>query len=72
MTKLLEQAMAKVAALPAETQEKIGEELLAHLDKVKRLRGALEKGISSLDRNEGKELNMSDVIGRARREYGSR
>jgi hypothetical protein len=72
MTKLLEEAMAKVADLPAETQEKIGEELLAHVDKVKRLRGALEQGIGSLDNDEGKELNMSDVIGRARRQYGSR
>ena len=64
--------MAKVATLPMETQEKIGEELIAHVEKVKRLRGELEKGITSLDRGEGKELDMNDVIGRARREYGSR
>jgi len=47
MTKLLEQAMAKVATLPAKTQEKIGEELLAHVEKVHALRGALEMGISA-------------------------
>ena len=72
MTKLLEEAMAKVSTLPAETQEKIGEELIAHVEKVKHLRGALQKGLNSLDRNEGKEVNMSKVVGRARRQYGSR
>ena len=64
--------MAKVATLPAETQEKIGEELIAHVEKVKHLRGELQKGIRSLDRGEGKELDMSEVVGRARRQYGSR
>jgi hypothetical protein len=67
MTKLLEQAMAKVATLPAKTQEKIGAELLAHVDKVSALRDALERGVTSLDRGKGKELDIAKVIGRALR-----
>ena len=72
MTKTLEKAMAKIATLPAEAQEQIGAELIAHVDKVARLRRALQEGLRSLDRNEGKQLDVSDVIGRARRQHGSR
>jgi len=71
MTKLLEEAMARVATLPEEAQEKIGEELIAHVEKVKRLRSELQKGVSSLDLGEGKELDIHEVIVRARRQYGS-
>jgi hypothetical protein len=72
MTKMLEKAIAKVATLSADEQEKIGEELLAHVEKVEQLRSVLERGLSSLDRGEGKELDMNDVVGRARLEHGSR
>jgi hypothetical protein len=72
MSKLLEQAMAKVAALPAETQERIGWELLAHVEKVNALRGVLQKGINSLDQGKGRELDLAEVIGRCRRGYGGR
>ena len=66
MTKLLEEAMAKVATLPPAAQEKIGEELLLHVETVDRLRAKLDKGIRSLDRGEGRELNIQNVIKRAR------
>lgn len=72
MTKMLEKAMAKVAALPAEAQEKIGAELLAHVEKVERLRGSLQSGLASLDRNEGTAIDMREAVERARREHGSR
>lgn len=45
MTKLLEEALAKVATLPPAAQEKIGEELLLHVETVDRLRGELDKGL---------------------------
>jgi hypothetical protein len=70
MTKLMEEAMAKVATLPEESQRKIGEELLAHVKRVQHLRGELQKGIDSLERGEGRELNIEDVIKRARAEHG--
>ncbi|MEY9142125.1 hypothetical protein ABIF00_000109, partial [Bradyrhizobium elkanii] len=50
MKSLLKEAMAEVARLPEATQDKIGEELLLHVDKVRQLRAKLEKGIASLER----------------------
>jgi hypothetical protein len=70
MTKILENAIARVATLPPAAQEKIGEELLLHVEKVERLRAALDKGIQSLDRGEGREVNIQKVIKRARALYG--
>jgi hypothetical protein len=69
MTKLLEEALAKVAMLPLAAQEKIGEELLLHVESVDHLRAEVTKGIQSLDRGEGLELDVPDIIKRARREY---
>jgi len=62
--------MARVAALPPAAQEKIGEELLSHVKKMEHLRAKLDKGIQSLDRGEGKSLDIEDVIRRARAQYG--
>jgi hypothetical protein len=70
MTRMLEEAMSRVATLPAAAQEKIGEELLLHVEKVERLRAELEKGVQSLDRGEGRELDIEDAIKRARAQYG--
>jgi hypothetical protein len=69
MSKLLERAIEKAAMLPDAAQEKIGEELLLHVDKVNRLRAALEKGVRSLDHGDGRELDIDDVIKRARMQY---
>ena len=66
MTNILKEAMAKAVRLPKATQEKIGGELLLHIDKLRRLRTKLDKGILSLNRGEGRELNLKDVIRRAR------
>jgi hypothetical protein len=70
MSKILEEAMASVATLPEDSQRKIGEELLAHVQKVHHLRAELQKGIDSLDRGEGRELDIEDVIKRARAKHG--
>ena len=69
MTKSLEKALERVATLPTAAQEKIGEELLLHVEKTDRLRAELNKGIRSLDRGEGRELDVQDVIRHARIEY---
>jgi hypothetical protein len=71
MTNTLKRAIEKVTALPAETQERIGEELLSHVEKLQRLRTRLEHAAESLDRDGGHEVEMADVIGRARSGYGS-
>jgi hypothetical protein len=70
MTTLLEEAIARVTTLPQATQEKIGEELIAHVEKLERLRGELQKGVQSLARGAGKELDLTEVTGRARAQHG--
>ena len=69
MIKILEQAVAKVTALPETDQEQIGRELLAHVEKLRALRADLQAGIDSLDAGRGQELDIGDVIKRARARY---
>ena len=66
MTRLLEEAIARISALPPAAQERIGEELLSHVVKVERLRAELAEGVRSLNRGEGKPLDIQDVKRRAR------
>jgi hypothetical protein len=70
MTKVLDDAIAEVARLPESDREAIGRELLAHVEKLRALRADLATGLRSLDRGEGREIDVIRVIGRARREYG--
>ena len=67
MVKTLRLAIAEVETLPDAAQERIGRELLAHVEKLRTLRADIEKGIRSLDKGEGRELDIEDVIRRARR-----
>jgi hypothetical protein len=68
MTKLQE-AIAKISTLPQATQENIAEELLLHVERVEHLRGELQKGIVSIDGGKYEELDIEDVIKRARAAY---
>ena len=70
MTNALREAMEEAANLPEAVQEKIGEDLMIHIEKLRRLRAKLDKGIASLERGEGRELDIEDVIKRARGRYG--
>jgi hypothetical protein len=72
MTKILEEAIAEVETLPQASQQKIGDELLAHVKKMHILRAELQKGVRSLEQGEGRELDVGDVIKRARAKYGRR
>jgi hypothetical protein len=67
MVKTLERAITEVERLPSEMQEKIGRELLAHVEKLRKLRADIAKGIRSLDNGAGRELDVEDVIKRARK-----
>jgi hypothetical protein len=69
MTKLLQEAINKVSALPEATQQSIAEDLIAHVESVEHLRTELRKGITSLDRGEGRELDIEQAIRTARAEY---
>jgi hypothetical protein len=70
MTKVLDDALAEVARLPESDREAIGRELLAHVEKLRALRADLATGLRSLDRGEGREVDVNRVIGQARREHG--
>ena len=62
MTKVLEQAIAEVESLPEADQEQIGRELLSHVEKLRRLRAVLDKGIASLDAGMGSPLDIEEFI----------
>ena len=70
MTNALKQAIEKMATLPEAAQDQIGKELLLHVEKVRRLRLQLESAARSLDHGAGRELKMTEVIERARAQYG--
>lgn len=69
MAKALREALDQVATLPDADQEKIGQELLAHVEKLRRLRADLDNGIESLRAGKGNELKVEDVLARARERH---
>jgi hypothetical protein len=62
MVRTLEQAIAQLSQLPEADQEQIGRKLLSHVEKLNELRAEIDKGIRSLDANEGRVLNMEDFL----------
>jgi hypothetical protein len=68
-TKTIELAMAKVATLPEAAQERIGREVLEHIESFAELRAELEIGIKQLDAGLGEELDMDEIITLARAEH---
>jgi hypothetical protein len=72
MIKVLKEALDQVEALPEADQEQIGRELLEYVLKIRALRSDLQAGIDSLDRGQGRKLDMDDVIRRARTLHAQR
>ncbi len=64
MVKTLEQAIAEVARLPDSDQEQIGRKLLSHVEKLRELRGEIDKGIRSLDAGQGTKLDIEKFVRR--------
>jgi hypothetical protein len=62
MVKALEQAMAEIATLPDSDQEEIGRRLLSHVEKLRRLREEIDKGIRSLAAGEAKPLDIGEFL----------
>lgn len=62
----LTRAIAKAKELPDADQERIGHDLSAYIDDLRNLRAALSLAVGSLDAGLGKELDIDDVIARAR------
>jgi hypothetical protein len=70
MVKTLQQAIAEVASLPDADQEEIGRKLLSHVEKLRQLRAEIDKGMSSLDAGQGRELDVEDLIRRKNAKHG--
>lgn len=70
MTEALKQAIDELSTLPPSAQERIGEQLLTHVEKIRALRSQLDTAATSLDRGGGREITIDDVIKRARARYG--
>jgi len=64
MVKTLEQAIAEVARLPDSDQEQIGRKLLSHVEKLRELRGEIDKDIRSLDAGMGTTLDIEKLVRR--------
>ena len=72
MVKTLELAFSKAAALPEAAQEKIGREVIDYIDKLNALRADIESGVRQLDAGEGRELDIDDVLRRAREAHAKK
>jgi hypothetical protein len=72
MAKALKEALAEVASLPEADQETIGRELLVHVEKLRRLRSDLERGVRSLDAGLGREVAVDEIIKQAHDRYARR
>ena len=62
MVKTLEIAIAELADLSEADQEQIGRQLLFHVEKLRRLREELDKGVRSLDAGKGATFSIEDFI----------
>ena len=72
MTKALQLAITKAAALPEAAQEQLGRELLDRIDQLNELREAIEFSVRELDAGLGQELDIEDLISQLHREDAGR
>ena len=69
MVGTLEKAIAEVSSLPDADQERIGQRLLLHVEKLRRLRTEIDKGIRSLNVGEGEPLDVEDFLRRKNEQH---
>jgi hypothetical protein len=72
ITKVFKEAVDAASTLPEAEQDKIGRELLEHVEKLRALKADLQAGIASLDAGKGRKLDMKGVIARARARHVKR
>ena len=72
MSKTLDIALSRVAALPEAAQEKIGRDLLDRVEALSKLRDEIDVGLAELDAGLGAPLAVDDLIREARAEHGRR
>ena len=69
MSKPLAQAIEKARALPRADQDRIGRDLGRPVDDLRALRAKLDEGAAELDAGLGREIDVEDVIARARAQH---
>ena len=69
---ILQSAISEAESLPQIAQDKLGRDLIERIERMQALRADIDLGIYSLDRGAGKQLNIEDVIKRARAQYAGR
>ena len=70
MKDTFKQAFEEASTEPEAARQKIGDNLLLHVEKARRLRSHLQTAAHSLDRGKGRELDLSEITKRARAQYG--
>lgn len=70
MTKTMKDAFDEVSTLPDADQDAIGRQLLVHVDKLRRLRADIDRGLRSLDAGQGRPLDIEDMIRRGKDRHG--
>lgn len=70
MVNTLKNAIDEIATLSEADQEEIARQLLTHVAKIRRLRADLQAGVDSLDAGCGRQLDIDEVIARARHRGG--
>jgi hypothetical protein len=72
MVKTLELAMSKAANLSEAAQEQLGREMLERIDALAELRAEIEVGLRELNAGLGEELDIEDIIRRARSDHAGK
>jgi hypothetical protein len=72
LTKIFKDAIDTVSTLSEAEQDKIGRELLDHVEKLRALRADLQAGVASLDAGKAKTLDMKEVVAQARARHAKR
>jgi hypothetical protein len=72
MTKALQLAITKAAALPEAAQEQLGRELLERIERLNALRAAIDVGVREFDAGMGEELDIDGLIDQLHREDDAR
>jgi hypothetical protein len=62
-------ALSKVAKLPEAAQEQLARELLERIETLEQLRAEVDAGVRELDAGLGAELDIEEVLRRAREEH---
>ena len=70
MAKSVERAVEALARLPESDQERMGRQLLSHIEKLLALRLEIDKGSHALDEAAGEMLDVEEFLRRQNERHG--